>query len=647
MVKHKTKKIVAFMLAFLLMLIPAPISEAKDNYTGFDKVQGFSRYYVNGELVKNKVSVVDNGLYYSNKDGNITAEIMLDSGLELELTEKQDGYINAYYAKEKIHSTATVRPGSYYIYRVGDGAVNVTNEKNVPGTWINLEESQENLLKQFEGMQLESKVSISTGDSFRLEETYRGYRNPDDAKEKTNSTTLVYPNNYYIYKIANGAVNLTETKGEEGTWVNISALGEYKPTLEVDSNSSKVEGGESSVLQAGDDYELNKNVSGYMNAGNAITGQNPVSNVEPGYYYIYKVFRGSLNISKQKDEPGSWINPKDIGDSQEFDIEQEKSEEKKEDTASQSMSVGSKYLVNKTMPGYYDSDNAISETNSNSRVTPGTYYVYAIYNEQIINITSDLSEPGFWVSIKGNGSTSSSVATVEETKEAEETKEVSEEVEEASEETAATESPKKSSGDPVVIVVDPGHGEGIAHNRGGLIFNEGDQNYEFSKMVIKELNKYDNVVVKTTRPYSSADPSLESRANQAAGADLFLSLHTNAAPNSIKGASSIRGVELYSSQTSSNNSMAYEITKMVSDTVNTPNRGVRFRTYDGSTYGNPVSGAQDYYGVFRYGNTAKTKYLIEFVFHTNLDDSHAFLNNREEVARNLASIIARNYNLTK
>lgn len=199
--------------------------------------------------------------------------------------------------------------------------------------------------------------------------------------------------------------------------------------------------------------------------------------------------------------------------------------------------------------------------------------------------------------------------------------------------------PKKD-GPTFKLVLDPGHGAGISSNRGGLLFNEGDQNFEFSQLLMAEAKKYYNVEVTNTRKTINDDPSLQERAKMGSGADLFLSLHTNAAsPN-------VRGTEVFVSHNSEYTKMAGRMASMISDLMSTPNRGVKYRTYDDVTYSHPVPGATDYWGVFR-DNTADTKYLIEFVFHTNLTDSRAMLNNREELARKLMEEIAYTYDLEK
>ena len=178
------------------------------------------------------------------------------------------------------------------------------------------------------------------------------------------------------------------------------------------------------------------------------------------------------------------------------------------------------------------------------------------------------------------------------------------------------------------------------------MFNEGDQNYYFSQKLQVEANKYKGIKVINTRSTIYDNPSLSDRASFGAGADLFLSLHTNAATKQTN-SSSIRGVELFSSHYSENIVLGNKITKMVASLLNTPNRGQKFLTYSGNTYRSPSVGATDYWGVFRYANNAKTRYLIEFVFHTNYEDSKAYLDNQDALARNLMDLIADEYGLIK
>ena len=183
----------------------------------------------------------------------------------------------------------------------------------------------------------------------------------------------------------------------------------------------------------------------------------------------------------------------------------------------------------------------------------------------------------------------------------------------------------------VKIVIDQGHGGGIAHNRGGVLFNEGDQNFKFGKLLRDELLKFENVEVLLTRNSINENPTLSTRARMGIGADLFISTHSNAA------SSEVRGIEIFKSKYNGSNTLLVKLVDMGSATLNTPNRGVRYRDYKGG----------DYWGVFNWGNTAKIKMLIEWVFHTNKDDSRIYLEKQEELAIKTAKIIADHYKLNR
>ena len=60
---------------------------------------------------------------------------------------------------------------------------------------------------------------------------------------------------------------------------------------------------------AGSTYTLKKNYPGYTTANDARSGKNKKTVVKAGTYYMYKVYNGMLNVSKDKTKPGAWINP--------------------------------------------------------------------------------------------------------------------------------------------------------------------------------------------------------------------------------------------------------------------------------------------------------------------------------------------------
>jgi hypothetical protein len=61
------------------------------------------------------------------------------------------------------------------------------------------------------------------------------------------------------------------------------------------------------TLVVGGKITLTENVKGYNTADNAIKGKNPTTVYSKGEYYIFKIYNGSVNISKKKGVAGAWI----------------------------------------------------------------------------------------------------------------------------------------------------------------------------------------------------------------------------------------------------------------------------------------------------------------------------------------------------
>lgn len=183
----------------------------------------------------------------------------------------------------------------------------------------------------------------------------------------------------------------------------------------------------------------------------------------------------------------------------------------------------------------------------------------------------------------------------------------------------------------IKIILDPGHGAGEEFNRGGVLFNEGDQNYKFSLELKKALEEYSGLQVFTTRKNIKDNPTLKKRGLMYTG-DLFISLHTNAASPKT------RGAEIFLSIRNSDETLARRLLNAVLKVTNTNDRGVKRRTLS--------NGKKDYYGVLRY---SKSQYsvLIEHVFHTNITDSKVYLEKQKELAKEEAKVIADYYGLKK
>lgn len=180
------------------------------------------------------------------------------------------------------------------------------------------------------------------------------------------------------------------------------------------------------------------------------------------------------------------------------------------------------------------------------------------------------------------------------------------------------------------ILLDPGHGPGKAHNRGGLYFNEGDNNFAYALVLKKELEKLGNVVVNLTRT-ANGNPTLHARAKMGAGYDLFLSLHSNGGP------AQVRGTEVFDSVERPNKALAQKLSLEIAKVFNHNNRGAKYKE------GQP---GFNWYGVLRL-NKAKSSMIVEHGFHSNKADGLFFRDNKLEIATKTTEVIAQHYGLKR
>lgn len=453
------------------------------------------------------------------------------------------------------------------------------------------------------------------------------YLNSYDSKNKTNPVAKYGEGKYYIFKLANDSVNISRYKNSPGAWVNLESL-----IKSVEINEDVVK----EVVSADTDkFSLYNNVNVYISAYDAINEVNSVSQYSAGEYFIFKTSGQAVNISKSENSPGGWVKITDGVKGQEVVSSSVKVVE--ENISKPSTSVveeqDGKVKLSEKVNVYITAFDAVNNINPVGTRAAGEYYVFRTFGDAI-NISSSKNSPGGWIA--KNAVSAKNTENIEERKIEAIEKTVEETVEEISLD-EVTETKTVKEGD-FVLYLDPGHGPGIAHNRGGVLFNEGDQNYKFAQLIIKASKKYANLAVKTTRVSNENDPSLAQRAKLSSGSDLFISLHTNASVPSV------RGVEMWGSNSNTSQAFAKEVTNAWASILSTDNRGVRYDHKNGSFTRNPIVGSEDTWSVFR-GNTAKEKYILESVFHTNLTDSKNFLDNQEVLADKLLEIVAKHFGL--
>lgn len=192
----------------------------------------------------------------------------------------------------------------------------------------------------------------------------------------------------------------------------------------------------------------------------------------------------------------------------------------------------------------------------------------------------------------------------------------------------------------VKIVVDPGH---YGRINPGIIpgYYEGEVMLIIGKLLSWELQKR-GAEVTMTRTTNNENPSLESRGRMAAGKDLFISLHSDAAggePPDPK----IKGVTIYYSVARPDSrDFGRWLSQFVAAAMNTTNNGVRARPY-------PENPSRDYYAVLRAAVDAGvgTAFLAEQGYHTNLHDCTVLMSDdgQRRIALAHANVIGREYGL--
>lgn len=179
----------------------------------------------------------------------------------------------------------------------------------------------------------------------------------------------------------------------------------------------------------------------------------------------------------------------------------------------------------------------------------------------------------------------------------------------------------QSVGDPVVIVIDPGHGgENLGTIENGFL--EKEMTLKTAQAMYEELCLYDNVQVYMTRTVD-VDLSLKERAEFAASvnADFLFSLHYNASLNHTW-----FGSEIWISAMPPYNAYGYQFGYLFLQEMQNLGlhlRGIKTRLNDEKT---------DYYGVIREATALSVPAVI--IEHCHVDEKHDYVlcNSDEELA---------------
>ena len=117
-------------------------------------------------------------------------------------------------AKAKKNKASTVKAGTYYVFNKSNGMLNVTSKKGTAGSWINPSENVASTTT--------TTTKPSAQKTYKVVTTIAVYKSSDDAKAKKNKVATYKKGTYYIYKEANGMINISTKKNAVGSWINPS-----------------------------------------------------------------------------------------------------------------------------------------------------------------------------------------------------------------------------------------------------------------------------------------------------------------------------------------------------------------------------------------------------------------------------------------
>ncbi|MFM1573169.1 C40 family peptidase [Helcococcus ovis] len=270
------------------------------------------------------------------------------------LNNKVSVYMNAYDAKNRKNAAGKFGAGEYYVFRKFGNYINISDTPGEPGGWINPSDNKEEIKKVSSVKMTEVKTSENksirlNNDVITLNVNTPIYISASDAKSSTDQRGTFFPGTYYIYREYDGAFNITREKGIPGGWIYFDS--ETKNEIKVSNNLPKISETIETAKQTlevisgkrNDDvinivdqnkFILKTKVSGFMTAYNAENSLEDVNTVYPGEYYVYTRYNGMINVTTQKDVPGSWINPNHtkVVEVKIEKTETEKEEIKKEET---------------------------------------------------------------------------------------------------------------------------------------------------------------------------------------------------------------------------------------------------------------------------------------------------------------------------
>lgn len=147
-------------------------------------------------------------------------------------------FITANDARLNTNRVGSYRAGSYYIYKIHNGMLNISKVKGQAGAWINPSKNTSNsniptttttsstttspttTSPTTTSPVTNNSLVIEVGGKYTLTKATFKYMNAIDAKNGTNNIGSYGIGTYYVFRIYGGMINITKTPGVPGAWIN-------------------------------------------------------------------------------------------------------------------------------------------------------------------------------------------------------------------------------------------------------------------------------------------------------------------------------------------------------------------------------------------------------------------------------------------
>ena len=147
-------------------------------------------------------------------------------------------YMNAFDAKAVENAVGTYKAGEYHIYKNFSGMINITRHQLIPGAWINPGANIDTtpaVAEQAEEAVTEDgskAVTQSVPGLFEAAVALDTYLTADEAANRINAVGRYEAGTYFIFREHSGMLNLTKTEGVPGAWINPEQAGQEAPPAE-------------------------------------------------------------------------------------------------------------------------------------------------------------------------------------------------------------------------------------------------------------------------------------------------------------------------------------------------------------------------------------------------------------------------------